>query len=89
MAHFYGTTQGNRGMTSRIGQKSSGIISTASGWDIGGIVEVSYSEHIKTDVVKLYHTNGSNGKTRKLVAAFAKIDSNLVNLDTDYPELFI
>lgn len=89
MAHFYSRIQGNKGEATRCGSKASGIRAVATGWDIGGIVEVSYSEYIKTDVVKLYHTDGSNGKTRKLVAAFAKIDGNLVNLDTDYPEYFI
>jgi len=35
MAQFRGTVQGSRGGASRLGGKSSGIDTTANGWDMG------------------------------------------------------
>lgn len=89
MSHFYGTTQGHRGITTRTGTKSSGLISTANGWNIGGEVQVNYSTKLQTDVVSLYVTAGSCGNTTKCVASFAIIDGKRQLLNTNYPELFI
>lgn len=33
MAHFYGTVQGNRGKTSRLGSARSGLSATAASWN--------------------------------------------------------
>ena len=41
MAHFYRTVEGNRGHTSRLGTKSSGIESCVASWD-GAIVTEMY-----------------------------------------------
>lgn len=59
MAHFYGTVQGNRGEASRLGTINSGLRATASGWNIGGQLDV---EHIADkDRVCLLVRDGSNG----------------------------
>jgi hypothetical protein len=90
MAHFYATCQGNRGETSRTGSKSSGITATASGWDIGGYVDIHHDSDLNTDIVRLTVTHGSNrGNSGKHVVTFAKINGELTVLETDYPELLI
>jgi len=88
MAHFYGTTQGNRGETSRTGSKNSGIESEAKGWDLGGKVSMSYNSTLGADILTMYTTRG-NGSTSSRVASFAIIDNKLTVLDTNYPELLI
>ena len=90
MAHFYATCQGNRGETSRTGSKSSGITATASGWDIGGSVDIHHDSNLNTDIVRLTVTHGSNqGNSGKHVITFAKINGQLTILETDYPELLV
>jgi hypothetical protein len=90
MAHFYATCQGNRGETSRTGSKSSGIVATASGWDIGGSIYLRYDPDLNTDVISLEVTHGSNrGNSGKHVITFAKINGELTVLETDYPELLV
>jgi hypothetical protein len=89
MAHFYGTVQGHRGEASRLGSKASGISATASGWNIGGEIRAVYDEQLKTDVVRLYVTHGSNSSRSTLVASFARVDNKLQLLETKYPEMAI
>lgn len=74
MAHFYSEIQGNRGMTSRIGTKNSGIWGHIRGWNTG--VEVSgYVDKEGRDVFKVYATGGSSGYfTSKLVAVITVDD---------------
>lgn len=58
MAHFRGTTQGNRGQASRLGTKSSGMVTENNTWDSG--VKV-VAEHINGhDLFYIYSTGGSN-----------------------------
>ena len=49
MANFYGTVQGNRGMASRLGTKSSGLAVTAQSWD-GSVIVRMYEEDGRTIV---------------------------------------
>lgn len=59
MAHFYGTVQGHRGEASRLGTRRSGLRATASGWNIGGQLDM---EHVADkDRVCLLVRDGSNG----------------------------
>lgn len=81
MAHFYGTIQNHRNKISRTGHKSTGIRVTANGWDIGGEVETTYSNVLKTDVVAFYRTSGSNSINRHHIASFAKIDDTFVEVE--------
>ena len=65
MAHFYGIVKGNKGEESRCGTKSSGLLATAQGWDIGGKVRI---DHIQgRDVVTLGFSGGSNYNYTKLL----------------------
>jgi len=90
MSHFYGTVQGHRGEATRCGAKSSGLTSTANGWDIGGEVEVKFSTALQTDIVYFYRTKGSNYGDRALVATFARdVEGIPYVVNTTYPELFI
>ena len=41
MAHFRGTVQENRGETSRLGSRNSGLVATCDGWNIGLTAEYS------------------------------------------------
>ena len=88
MSHFYSRIQGSRGPATRTGGKSSGITASAFGWDLGGIVTMSYSEELSTDVVHLY-TSRDNNCTKFLVASFAVVDGTLRCLQSDYPELLL
>ena len=88
MSYFYGSTQGNRGETTRGGSKRSGLRSTANGWSFGGEVSIHYDSALDTDVVTFYTTNGSNS-SRSRVMSFALIDGKRVILDTAYPETLI
>ena len=88
MAHFYGTVQGNKGETSRIGSKNSGITAKAYGWDLGGTVVTEFNKHLNTDVVTFYTTRDNDGLSKR-VASFAVVDDNLKLIDTEYPEVLI
>jgi len=63
MAHFMGTMQGNRGSTSRLGSKSSGIDAQVSGWNIGVDVRCHYDPETDSDICHIYQTGGSNRRT--------------------------
>lgn len=63
MAHFIGIAQGNKGETSRLGTKNSGLKTIANGWDIGGEVELSHEDGM--DVLRFYVTGGSNASGQK------------------------
>lgn len=88
MAHFYGSIQGNRGEATRTGAKTSGMLSEAKGWDLGGKVTMIYSPELDTDVLKLFTTR-NNGRTSSLVATFAVIDGKLTCLESNYPEVLL
>ncbi len=62
MAHFYGEIQGNRGSTSRIGTKNSGIEASIRGWNIGVRVQLFHSNG--RDTIRIYKTTGSHGNDK-------------------------
>lgn len=67
MAHFLARIQGNRGDTTRLGSKASGIVAEVNGWNIGATVRIDHVDG--RDVVRVYQTGGSNGNgSRQLVA---------------------
>lgn len=69
MSHFYLRMQPGRGReVTRRAHKAEGATATATGWHIGGVVEI---DHIDGhDVVTFYVTDGSAGHTRRAVAQF-------------------
>jgi len=67
MAHFRGTLQGNRGLASRLGTKTSGLTATVRGWEIGVQLEAIYSPSNKNDEINIYVDGGSNNTDRVLI----------------------
>lgn len=69
MAQFIASIQGNRGESTRLGSKSSGISASASGWNIGARVRIDHVDG--KDVVRVFRTGGSHGGTSTLIAEFS------------------
>lgn len=59
MAHFRGTLQGNRGETSRLGSKASGLEATLNGWNFGVRVSL-FVDTNGNDAVHIALTSGSD-----------------------------
>ena len=75
MAQFYADIQGNRGMATRMGTKSSGINGHIRGWHIGARVWVSHNEETGEDEVTIELTSGSAGhNSDKRLGTFAAKD---------------
>lgn len=68
MAHFYASIKGNRGETTRMGSKDSGISGHIRGWDTGVRVDIRHSAKDGKDHVLVYRTAGSNGHAEVLIA---------------------
>jgi hypothetical protein len=60
MAQFRGTIEGQRGVASRLGSKSSGLRVIANGWNTG--VTVLLDHENGRDTVTVYRTGGSGGR---------------------------
>ncbi len=83
MARFRGTVQGARGEVSRLGTTTSGVMSSADGWNLGGTVEINEEEG--SDVVEFTLTGGSN--TRSNQRRFARFVEGTI--PTLYPSVFV
>lgn len=59
MAQFRAVIEGNRGPTSRLGSKQSGMTAHVDGWYSGVTVKASHIDG--QDVFTIYATGGSNG----------------------------
>lgn len=70
MSHFYATAQGNRGIATRCGTKSSGMVTQTAGWK--GCVQtlVWHDEESDTDryEVSVIPWQGSGGQSRSLLS---------------------
>lgn len=60
MAYFYASIQGNRGQTTRMGTKTSGISGHIRGFEIGGKVSC-WVDSEGNDKVSIFLTSGSDG----------------------------
>ena len=60
MSHFYGTVQGNRGLSSRGGSKDSGICTHTASWQGAVRVHMFYNPKLEKDIafVELTPWNG-------------------------------
>lgn len=65
MAQFYGSMKGNRGQTTRMGSKASGMTAHIRGWDIGVRVDLSHRDGV--DYVQVYRTSGSRRQTHDVL----------------------
>lgn len=72
MAQFYGETQGNRSVTSRMGTKNSGLWGHIRGWEVGVRVEMIHVNGEDRAVVTL--TSGSNGGPDKIIGTYKAAD---------------
>lgn len=59
MAQFRATIQGQRGVASRLGSKTSGLEVTANGWKLGIRVSVRHNKETGQDIFAVYKTQGS------------------------------
>ena len=59
MAQFRGTVQGNRSETSRLGHKTSGLVTECNGWNIGVKCVARYNKEADRDEIMIYKTSGS------------------------------
>jgi len=70
MAQYIANIRGQRGEASRLGSKTSGIYAHVRGWNVGARVDISFRDG--KDVVTVWQTGGSNGRTsEKLIAEFS------------------
>jgi hypothetical protein len=81
MAQFIGIVQGNRGETSRLGSKKSGMFAEARGWGLGGEVQMRYNKEKDQDEV-VFSINGGSNHERGIpfvqIVAYRDKDNNLV-----------
>lgn len=78
MAQFYGEIRGNRGPASRMGSKASGFFAHIRGWHVGVEIRCEYDEKRNCDVIRIYRTGGSVGRTRgQLIATLYEKDETL------------
>ena len=77
MAHFRGTVQGSRGQASRLGGKSSGLVTSCDGWDIGITSNLHHSDTYG-DVATVYITSGSGYGDSLFIGKFYKDDDGKI-----------
>ncbi len=59
MARFIGEVRGTKGPASRLGDGRKGLIASARGWEVGGVVQCRVNADGEDEVV-IYLTSGSN-----------------------------
>jgi hypothetical protein len=62
MAQFRAVIRGQRGEASRLGSKSSGIVTHTNGWDVG--VMVCAMHRGGKDIIEIHLTGGSHHRAR-------------------------
>jgi hypothetical protein len=78
MARFKGTVQGSRGEASRLGHKTTGLIATLNGWDVGIEIQASVN-NADEDVFHIYRTSGSNNSSRKTLLCELNTNASKLN----------
>lgn len=81
MARFYAEIQGNKGLASRMGSKSSGMSASVNGWDVGVDVRAYVDGHDQ-DIVVVTPNGGSNGVDHVRMSVGVKHDSVLIHTRT-------
>ncbi len=66
MAQFIAEIKGNRGRVTRVGHKTTGIVSHTRGWSSGIKVEGHYDEDLG-DIFLVYATGGSSAQKRDIL----------------------
>ena len=79
MAHFYGSIQGQAGLVTRVGNKSSGYSSSVNGWDLKVITDAVY---VDSDDRNVYYITiqGVNGITagKKRLRCYLDTETNQI-----------
>lgn len=91
MSHYYSrcyATNSSRGEATRCGHKTTGITARADSYSVGAKVQIEWSNHLNTDVVHIYATNGSSSHGSRIFSYYMR-DGERVILDTSHPELLI
>lgn len=89
MSHYYGRVVGSaRTDATRRGFKNSGISARADSWSVGGKVSIRWCPIKQTDIVTVYHTQGSRSSGSPIMS-YAIIDDKFTILDIHYPELLL
>lgn len=85
MAQFRGTVEGNRGEASRLGHKTSGLVTECNAWDIG--IKCQAHHRNGEDVIEIMVNGGSRtGRDRGGSVILGWVDSSgkiCVNHDID------
>lgn len=76
MAHFLGSISGGGHEVTRTGNRSSGIVATANGWNVGVRVVIANIDGL--DTVQVYRTGGSNARTAGQLIATFTADSEVI-----------
>lgn len=80
MAQFRSVIRGQRGETSRLGSKQSGMVAHVDGWHTGATVHIDHVDG--RDRVIVYRTSGGgHGQSKTLVAQWFEAEA------TTYPTL--
>ena len=59
MAQYRGTVKGGRTEASRLGTKSTGMVTTCNGWRVGVTCSIKHNDKTDEDEVTAYVTHGS------------------------------
>lgn|SRR5512143_1278688 len=70
MAHYYGTVQGGRGTASRLGHKTSGLVTTARTWTHTVTVALHYDEASGRDECSVCISANDGSKIRSIYSGF-------------------
>lgn len=62
MTQYMGTVNGNRGVASRLGTKSSGLLTKCNGWNLGATCRIVHNETMQRDEISVFITTGTNGR---------------------------
>lgn len=80
MSHYYGTVKGNRGSANRCGTRESGITAAARSYNGSVIVDLSYHEGDKCDMVSLYLSEESSTHGKLLFyGTFKELEEKLIS----------
>lgn len=74
MAQFMGKVRGNKGETSRLGSKNSGLTTECNTWTAGITAEASIDED-GVETIRVFATHGSKGDgTKRMIGALESSD---------------
>jgi hypothetical protein len=79
MAQFLGSVKGARGEATRLGHKSTGLRTTANGWNLGAYASIVHVNG--EDIVSVSITRGSNGGGNDLrLGSYKIVDNEIVKI---------